>query len=142
MALWCFTEAVLRARPLLLQLNNHGAMQRDFIYIDDIVDGVVGALDRPLADDGSIRPGGSPAAHALYNLGNDLSAVLRTLFELVETECGQAAIAELLSIQRGNVVATWAEIAASRCDLGFAPSVNLAESGPRSVDWYRGYAGL
>ena len=76
------------------------------------------------------------------NLGTDILAALRTLFELVETECGRPAIVDLLPIQPGDVVATWADIAASRRDLGFAPSVYLAESGPRFVDWYRGSAGL
>lgn len=140
MALWRFTEAVLNGRPL--QLYNRGEMQRDFTYIDDIVDGVLRALDRPPADNGALHPGGSRAPHALYNLGNDRPTALRAMLAQVEAACGRAAIVALLPMQPGDVVATWADIAASRRDLGFAPSVGLAEGVPRFIDWYRGYTGV
>ena len=140
MALWRFTDAVLGGRPL--QLYNHGDMQRDFTYIDDIVTGVLSALDRPPADDGSLRPGGSLAPHALYNLGNDRPVALRTMLALVEAACGRAAIVEPVPMQPGDVVATWADIAASTRDLGFVPTISLAEGVPRFVDWYRRYAGV
>ena len=139
MALWRFTDAVLSGRPL--QLYNHGEMQRDFTYIDDIVGGVLSALDRPPADDGAVHPGGSLAPHALYNLGNDRPTALRNMLALVEAACGRTAVVELLPMQPGDVVATWADIAASTRDLGFQPAVSLAEGVPRFVDWYRGYAG-
>ncbi len=140
MAMWRFTDAVLHGLPL--QLYNHGEMQRDFTYIDDIVDGVLSALDRPPHDDGAVHAGGSLAPHALYNLGNDRPSALRDMLALVEAACGRTATVELLPMQPGDVVATWADIAASRRDLGFAPSVALAEGVPRFVEWYRGYTGV
>lgn len=139
MVLWRFTEALLSGRPL--QLYNYGEMQRDFTYIDDIVRGVLAALDRPPADDSSIHPGGSVAPHAVYNLGNDQPVALRTMLALVEAACSRTASVELLPMQPGDVVATWADITASRRDLDFAPSISLAEGVSRFVDWYRAYTG-
>src|SRR3546814_11327913 len=69
MAAWIFTAKILRGEPI--PVFNNGAMRRDFTYIDDIVTGVVAALDAPPADDRAIKPGGSKAPHALYNIGNN-----------------------------------------------------------------------
>ena len=74
MAPWLFTDAILAGRPI--RLNNAGRMARDFTYIDDIVAGVVAALDHPPADDGAAKPGGSASPHAIYNLGNNWSEPL------------------------------------------------------------------
>ncbi|MEO7689014.1 MAG: SDR family NAD(P)-dependent oxidoreductase, partial [Sphingomonas sp.] len=71
MAMWIFTKAILEGRPI--PVFNHGKMQRDFTYIDDIIAGVIACLDTPPADDGSIKAGGGRAPHALYNIGNHRS---------------------------------------------------------------------
>lgn len=126
MAVWKFTEAVLTGRPL--QLFNHGIMRRDFTYVDDIVDGVLAALDLV------------PSGHAIYNLGNDRPEALGHLLELIEAACGRKAVVELLPMQSGDVPATWADIANTRRELGYAPKVDLATGIPRFVDWYRRYA--
>jgi len=139
MALWLFTDAILARRPI--KLFNGGDMLRDFTYVDDVVAGVVAALDRPPADDGTVKPGGSRGPHAIYNIGNHRPERLGRLVELIEQACGVQAIRELLPMQAGDVPATYADIAPIARDLGFAPATGLAEGVPRFVDWYRGYTG-
>ncbi|PZN93458.1 MAG: protein CapI [Alphaproteobacteria bacterium] len=139
MALWRFTERVLRGEAL--PLYNGGAMQRDFTYIDDIVAGVLAALDRPPADDDSEKPGGYLSPHAVYNLGNDQPEQLGALVELIGNACGTTPVLDLQPMQPGDVTATWADIGPARRDLGYAPATPLAVGVPAFVDWYRDYAG-
>ncbi len=139
MAMWLFTAAILAGRPIAL--FNHGAMRRDFTYIDDIVAGVVAAIDRPPADDGAEKPGGGITPHAIYNLGNSRAEELRTLLATIEAACGRAAIVEEQPMQPGDVPETFADIAAATRDLGYRPRTAIAEGVPRFVDWYRGYTG-
>ncbi len=82
MALWKFTAAILKGEPI--QVFNHGDMYRDFTYIDDIVSGVVAALDNPPPDDGLEKAGGSTKPHALYNIGNNRSEHLMKVIGLLE----------------------------------------------------------
>ncbi|WP_426164895.1 NAD-dependent epimerase/dehydratase family protein [Sandarakinorhabdus sp. DWP1-3-1] len=140
MALWRFTERVLRGEPL--PLYNGGAMQRDFTYIDDIVAGVIAALDRPPADDDNEKPGGYFSPHAVYNLGNDQPEQLGALVDLIGQACGTRPILDLQPMQPGDVVATWADIDPARRDLGYAPATPLAVGVPAFVEWYRDYAGV
>ena len=139
MAMWLFTSAILEGRPI--QVFNHGRMQRDFTYIDDIVAGIVACLDQPPADDGSIKAGGSRAPHRLYNIGNNRPEQLGTLIDLIEAACGRPAIRHHREMQPGDVVATYADIAAIAGDLGFAPRTALADGVPRFVEWYRDFHG-
>ena len=139
MAMWLFTSAILEGRPI--QVFNHGRMQRDFTYIDDIVAGIVACLDQPPADDGSIKAGGSRAPHRLYNIGNNRPEELGTLIDLIEAACGRPAIRHHREMQPGDVVATYADIAAIAGDLGFAPRTALADGVPRFVEWYRDFYG-
>ena len=108
-------------------------MQRDFTYVDDIVAGVVAALDRP--------PPGAPGQppHRLYNLGNHRSEPLRRLVELVEQAVGRKATIELAPMQPGDARTSFADIASATRDLGFLPRVSIDEGVPRFVDWYREY---
>ena len=137
MAMWLFTSAIFEGRPL--RLFNGGRMERDFTYIDDIVEGVIAALDRPPADDGALKPGGSLGPHALYNLGNSRAEPLEKVVALIERACGRLAIRVEEPMQPGDVPATFADIAAAVADLGFSPRVGVAEGVPRFVDWYRRY---
>jgi UDP-glucuronate 4-epimerase len=137
MAPWLFTDAILARRPI--RLNNGGAMARDFTYIDDIVAGVIAALDRPPADDGTVHPGGSVSPHAIYNLGNSSPEPLTRLVALIEAVCGHAAIVENAPIPPGDVETTFADIAPARADLGYAPEIYLDTGIARFVDWFRGY---
>ena len=137
MAMWKFTEAILSGRPI--DVYGEGNMRRDFTYVDDIVAGVVAALDRPPPDDGAEKAGGSRAPHRLYNIGNSRSEELGRMIELIEQACGRTAERRLLPLQPGDVRDTYADISAIQRDLGFEPTTGIEEGIPRFVDWYRTY---
>ena len=140
MALWLFTDAILKGQPI--SVFNAGEMRRDFTYIDDIVTGVIAALDRPPADDGEEKAGGSHGPHALYNIGNHRSEELTSLIALIESACGREAIKQMMPMQPGDVRETFADISAIERDLGFKPATSIAEGVPRFVDWFRSYHGV
>jgi UDP-glucuronate 4-epimerase len=137
MAMWLFTRAILAGEPI--QVFNHGRMRRDFTYIDDIVAGVVAALDNPPPDDGLPKPGGSTAPHRLYNIGNNRPEELMRMIALLEEACGRPATLEMLPMQPGDVPETYADIEAISRDLGFAPTTAIEAGIPRFVDWYRSW---
>ncbi len=126
MAYWIFTEKILRGEPI--RVFNQGKMGRDFTYIDDIVAGVLAALDRPAA--------GEPP-HRIYNLGNDQPEELMTLIETVEAALGMTAEKQFEPMQLGDVERTWADVSRARAELGYDPKTPLAEGIPAFVDWYR-----
>ena len=140
MALWLFTDAILRGRPI--SVFNGGEMRRDFTSIDDIVTGVVAALEHPPADDGQLKTGGSVSPHAVYNIGNHRSEELTRLIELIEAACGRPAIREMKPMQPGDVRETFADIGAIERDLGFRPTTDISDGVPRFVDWFRDYHGI
>jgi UDP-glucuronate 4-epimerase len=140
MAPWLFTKAILAGEPI--KVFNHGRMQRDFTYIDDIVAGVLACIDRPPADDGAAKPGGSVAPHAIYNIGNNQPEELLRFIEIIEEATGKTAIRDYQPMQPGDVPATYADIDAIAHDLGYAPTVPLEVGLPRFVDWYRHYYGV
>jgi UDP-glucuronate 4-epimerase len=133
MAAFLFADAITAGRPITLY--NRGEMERDFTYIDDIVAGVLAALDRPpAAEDG--------APHKVYNLGNHRPVPLRRFVAVLEEELGMRAEVELAPLPPGDVVRTCADIEASRRDLGFEPRTPIEDGLPRFVAWYRDYRGL
>ena len=133
MAAFLFADAITAGRPITLY--NRGEMERDFTYIDDIVAGVLAALDRPpAAEDG--------APHKVYNLGNHRPVPLRRFVAVLEQELGMRAEIELAPLPPGDVVRTCADIEASRRDLGFEPRTPIEDGLPRFVAWYRDYRGL
>ncbi|MCT2398080.1 NAD-dependent epimerase/dehydratase family protein [Novosphingobium mangrovi (ex Huang et al. 2023)] len=140
MAMWKFAERILSDRPI--DVYNHGEMQRDFTYIDDIVSGVLACLDRPPLDDGEEKPGGSVKPHALYNIGNNRPEHLMRLIELLEESCGRKAQLNLLPMQPGDVPATYADITALTRDTGYAPTTSLEAGVPLFVNWFRKYHSL
>src|SRR5690606_12922843 len=140
MAMWLFTKAILEGRPI--QVFGEGNMRRDFTYIDDIVTGVVAALDHPPADDGAEKAGGSLAPHRLYNIGNHRSEELTRMIGLIEQTCGAEAVRELLPMRPGDVRDTFGDISATQRDLGFAPTTPIDVGVPKFVDWYREYHGV
>ena len=112
---------------------NNGKLERDFTYIDDIVSGVLAANRRtPLPDASGVR-------HAIYNLGNNRSEPLLRYIELIEQALGRKAEMKFEPLQKGDVVATYADIEASRRDLGFAPSTPIETGIPRFIEWYKAY---
>ena len=140
MAMWKFTANILAGKPI--PVFNYGDMYRDFTYIDDIISGVVAALDHPPDDDGLEKAGGSVKPHALYNIGNNRCEPLMELVSLLEDACGRKAELELLDMQPGDVHRTYADIAAISRDLGYAPTTPIEEGVPKFVDWFRQYHAL
>ncbi|PPR39078.1 MAG: hypothetical protein CFH35_00774, partial [Alphaproteobacteria bacterium MarineAlpha9_Bin5] len=133
MAAYLFTEAILAGRSI--KLFNNGDMKRDFTYIDDIIAGVVAALERaPTPDDGE-------PPHRLYNLGNNHPESLLRFVELLEGALGRKSKRELLPLQLGDVVQTYADIETARHDLGFEPTTPIDEGVPRFVNWFLDYHG-
>lgn len=139
MMTWKCTDAVLAGRPI--QVFNNGEMSRDFTYINDIVSGVIAALDHPPADDGGVKPGGSQGPHALYNIGNNRPEPLMRLIGLIEEACGRTAAIEYRPMQPGDVARTYADIDAIRDDLGYEPTTPIDIGIPAFVEWFRGYTG-
>ena len=139
MAPWLFTKAILAGEPI--KVFNHGRLRRDFTYIDDIVAGVIACLDRPPADDGASKPGGSIAPHAIYNIGNNRAEELLRFIEIIEEACEKSAIKDFQPMQPGDVPATYADIDAIARDMGYAPTTPLELGLPKFVDWFRNYHG-
>jgi len=132
MAAYIFTKAIFEGQPI--QVFNRGQMKRDFTYIDDIVGGVVAAVDRP--------PKAGDGRHRLYNLGNHKPEDLLYFIEVLERACGREAVKEFAAMQPGDVEATYADITESQRDLGFEPRTTIEEGLPRFVAWYREYHGV
>ncbi|MGF1610891.1 MAG: NAD-dependent epimerase/dehydratase family protein [Kiloniellales bacterium] len=134
MSAYIFTKAIFEGQPI--QVFNQGRVRRDFTYIDDIVAGVLAALDRPPPDADSAPP------HRIYNLGNHRSEDLMRFIGLLEQACGREANKVFTEMQPGDVPETYADIEAARRDLGFEPATSIDEGLPRFVAWYRDYHGL
>lgn len=137
MAMWIFTKAILEGRPI--KVFNHGAMRRDFTFVDDIVSGVVACLDHPPHDNGKQKAGGSTSPHAIYNIGNHRSEDLSYMIELIEKACGRNAVKHYEEMQPGDVPATYADITAIQSDLGYVPTTTIDVGVPAFVRWYRDY---
>jgi UDP-glucuronate 4-epimerase len=145
MALFLFTRAILAGRPI--DVFNEGRMQRDFTYIDDIVEGVVRVADRPAALDpawtGSAPdPGTSSAPYRVYNIGNHQPVELLHLIAVLERSLGRTAEKNLLPMQPGDVPATYADVDDLSRDVGFHPATPIEEGVRRFVEWYRAYYGV
>ena len=134
MALWLFTDAILKGQPI--RVFNHGDMRRDFTYIDDIVSGVVAVTDAPPSDGGKAPP------HRVYNIGNNNPEPLLRMIDVLEEAIGVKAIRSLEPMQPGDVPATYADIAAISRDHGFAPTTPIEVGIPRFVEWFKGYRGI
>jgi UDP-glucuronate 4-epimerase len=142
MALFLFTKAILEGRPI--DVFNFGKMQRDFTYVDDIVEGVVRVTDKiPRGNPGwsgaDPDPGTSYAPYRLYNIGNNNPVELLHFIEVLERALGRSARKNLLPLQAGDVPATYADVDDLMADVGFRPATSIEEGIGRFVDWYRGY---
>jgi UDP-glucuronate 4-epimerase len=134
MSAYIFTRAIFEGKPI--EVFNRGDMKRDFTYIDDIIAGILAALDRPPGDDADTPP------HRLYNLGNHCCEPLLRFIELIEKAAGKKAELHLAEMQLGDVKETYADIETSRRDLGFEPATPIDEGIPKFVAWYRAYNGV
>ena len=145
MAIQIFTRALYEGRPI--RLFNHGRMERDFTYIDDIVEGVVRLIPKPPAanpefDRQAPDPATSWAPHRVFNIGNHRREQLLDLVAMLEELTGRTAIRELVEMQPGDVEATFADVSALEREVGFAPDTPLRTGLARFVDWYRSFNGI
>jgi UDP-glucuronate 4-epimerase len=139
-----FTRAILAGEPI--KVFNHGRHQRDFTYIDDIVEGVVRTLDRPATPDPAWSgkhpdPAGSSAPWRIHNIGSNRPVELGLFIETLETALGKKAKKEMLPMQPGDVPDTFADVQSLVEDIGYQPNTSLEEGVARFVDWYRSYYG-
>jgi len=140
MALFLFTDAILRGRPI--DVYNRGRMKRDFTYIDDIIEGVVRVMDLIPGPDAKWNgdrpdPGTSFAPYKIYNIGNNSPVELMRFIETLEDALGMKAEKNLLPIQPGDVPATFADVDDLTKDVGFKPSTPLKEGIKKFVEWYK-----
>ena len=131
MSPYIFTNCILNENPI--KVFNKGEMMRDFTFIDDIVSGILGALDTP-----PISLNASPP-HKIYNLGNNKPVSLMNYINVIERACNKKAIIDLQPMQAGDVVQTYANIEESERDLGYAPTTSIDIGIPRFVDWFISY---
>ena len=142
MALFLFTKAILEGRPI--DVFNHGKMQRDFTFVDDIVEGVIRVMDRTAAPDPAYvsdtpDPGTSNAPYRVFNIGNHQPVELLDYIGCIEDALGLKAQMNLLPLQAGDVPATHADVDALRDWVGFTPATEVRTGVARFVAWYREY---
>ena len=142
MALFLFTRAILAGEPI--EVFNYGHHRRDFTYIDDIVEGVIRALDRVAAPNpdwsgDAPDPATSPAPYRLYNIGSHRPVELLRYIEVLEDCLGRKATKNLLPMQLGDVPDTYADVEALVADVGYQPNTPIEEGVARFVAWYREY---
>jgi UDP-glucuronate 4-epimerase len=142
MAYFSFTKAILAGRTI--DVYNHGHMQRDFTYIDDIVEGVVRVMEHIPAPDPSWSPekpdpATSSAPYRVYNIGNNQPVELGRFIEVLEECLGKKAQKNYLPMQPGEVFVTYADVADLADAVGFRPDTSIEAGLARFVDWYRGY---
>ncbi|VAW69834.1 dTDP-glucose 4,6-dehydratase [hydrothermal vent metagenome] len=137
-----FAGAMLRDETI--NVFNQGKMQRDFTYIDDIVEGVLRVIDKVAEpnkdyDKSSPDPATSYAPYRVYNIGNNEPVELMEFIETIERAVGKKASKNMMGMQDGDVVATYADIDALVEAVGFKPSTPLSEGIQKFVDWYKDY---
>lgn len=142
MALFLFTKAIMDGRPI--DVYNYGNMQRDFTYVDDIVEGVIRVLDRVAAPDSAYDsaiadPATSNAPYRVFNIGNNNPVPLLDFVACIETALGKKAEKRLLPLQDGDVPATYANTDALQDWVGFVPGTSIQTGIGNFVAWYRNY---
>jgi UDP-glucuronate 4-epimerase len=144
MALFLFTKNILSGAPI--DVFNGGHHQRDFTYIDDIVQGVVAAVDRVAApnlewDSDAPDPASSNAPYKIYNIGNQRPVQLLRYIDVLEQCLGRRAQKNMLPMQPGDLPDTWSDVEALARDVGYRPSTDLETGVRRFVEWYLGFYG-
>ncbi len=142
MALFLFTKAITEGKPITV--FNHGKMQRDFTYIDDIIEGVVRVMGRlpepnPAWRGDNPDPGTSYAPYKIYNIGNNNPVELIEFIEEIENALGRKAEKEFVDLQPGDVPATYADVDDLIQDVGFKPETSIATGIRRFIEWYQEY---
>lgn len=131
MAPWLFTEAILKGEPI--KVFNHGKMQRDFTYIDDIVEGILRINQQPPAGE---------IPYNLFNIGNNQPIQLSRFIQAIETACGKQAEKVMLPMQPGDVERTYADTSRLEDKVGYKPQMEIEEGIGRFADWYKSYKEL
>lgn len=142
MALFKFTKAILEGSTI--DVYNNGRMERDFTYVDDIVEGIVRLVDHIPKPDASWRadcpdPSTSFAPYRVYNIGNHQPVKLLDFISALEKALDRKAVTRFLPLQQGDVPATFADVAELRQEVGFSPATPIERGIARFVEWYRGY---
>lgn len=142
MALFTFTKAIINDEPI--KVFNSGNMRRDFTYVDDIVQGIIGVMNRPASsnprwDGNHPDPSDSKAPYKIYNIGNNKPANLIEFIHAIENEVGKKAIKELLPMQPGDVPSTDADINDLIADTGYSPKFSVQQGVSSFVKWYKEY---
>ncbi len=129
MAMFLFTDAILNDRPI--KVFNNGDLERDFTYIDDIVDGVFKIINSNVTEVSN--------KYSLYNIGNSKPVKLMDFITEIEKQTGIEAKKEMLPMQPGDVSRTWADVSALTKDFGYEPSTSVAEGVGKFIQWYKQY---
>jgi UDP-glucuronate 4-epimerase len=142
MALFLFTKAMLEGKSI--DVFNHGEMQRDFTYVDDIVNGIIKVIDNPAKSDKNWNPqnpqaSSSSAPYKIYNIGNNAPVKLMDFVNAIEKELGIEAKKNLLPIQAGDVPSTFANVEDLIDDLGYQPQTSVKEGIHQFITWYRSF---
>ena len=142
MAFFKFTRMIIAGQPI--PVYNRGDMLRDFTYVDDVVEGVVRAMDRPAQPDPAWNgrdpdPATSSAPYRIYNIGNSAPVQLMRYIEVLEQCIGRKAVCEMLPMQAGDVPATSADVSRLEAAVGYRPTTPVEVGVRRFVDWYREY---
>jgi UDP-glucuronate 4-epimerase len=145
MAIFLFAKAIVEGTPI--KLFNHGKMRRDFTFIDDVSEAVVRLLDRPPQgipnwSDDRPDPATSSAPWKIYNIGNNNPEELMHVVSLLEKEFGRTAAKEMLPMQPGDVLATYADIEDLARETGFRPATTIENGIAQFAKWYRDYHNL
>lgn len=145
MSPWLFTSAILEGRAI--DVFNHGNMQRDFTYVDDIAEGTVRVLDQtpstnPDFSTDNPDPGSSNVPYKIYNIGNHQPVPLLTFIHTLESALEKEAIKNFLPMQAGDVIATYADIEDLQRDVGYTPKTTLADGITQWASWYKSFHNL
>lgn len=144
MAPFLFTRAILEGAPI--RVFNHGRMERDYTYVDDVVEGILRVMDRPPAPDAAWNaarpdPASSAAPYRIYNLGNRKPVALMHLVRTLEACLGRSADIRMMPLQPGEALATCADVGGMADEFGFLPTTPVEEGMRRFVGWYLDYFG-
>ena len=142
MAYFKFADAIIKGTPI--DVYNNGEMQRDFTYVDDIVEGIIRVLDRPAAanpqwSSENPDPATSSAPYRLYNIGNSSPVKLMNFIKALETAIGKKAVINLLPMQAGDVLSTDADMSDLEQDFNYYPKTEIQSGIDRFVDWFRDF---
>lgn len=142
MAYFSFTKDIIEGNPI--KVFNHGKMERDFTYIDDIVEGIVKLIPRapeknPDWDESKDELGASFAPYRVYNIGNNQPVQLMKFINVLEEKIGKEANKQYMEMQPGDVMRTYADVSELERDIDFKPSTSIEDGLGKFVDWYKEY---